>query len=233
LTGVYTASYKPTQAGTHYVRWVATSVGGVSGEDTAYEDSFTVSESTNTFISLAEAKQFLNVQDTADDDELLVYLETACDLAELVADRTFSRTTYVDTIGANGRESTLHLNHRPVISVTTVTERGVTLTAGTGYTCDLEYGMLHRMSGTYDRSVWAAGTRSNVVTYVAGYVIIPPAVRMATLSILEHLWSTQRGSSPMSSGPMGGDQYPVPGTNWFIPNKARDALTDLRMPLVG
>ena len=231
-TGTYTISYIPTQVGTHYVRWVVESIGSVADEDDVYEDSFTVSASTNTFISLAEAKSFLNVQDTADDDELLVYLETACNLAELVADRTFSRTTYVDTIGANGSESTLHLNHRPVISVTTVTERGTTLTSGTDYAYDPNYGHVYRMAGTYERATWAAGTRSNVVTYVAGYAIIPPAVRSATLTILRHLWDTQR-TRPGSGRPARSDEYQVPGTNWFIPNKARDVLFDLRAPLVG
>jgi len=231
-TGIYTASYKPTLAGTHYVRWVATSVAAVSGEDTAYEDTFTVSESTNTFISLAEAREYLNLNDTADDTELLIYLETACNLAELVADRTFARRTQVDTISSDGCESTLHLTKRPVLSVTTVTERGTTLTANTGYAYDPNYGHVYRMAGTYERGVWAAGTRSNVVTYVAGYAIIPPAVRQATLSILRHLWDTQR-TRPGSGRPARSDEYQVPGTNWFIPNKARDVLFDLRAPLVG
>jgi len=231
-TGRYQSQYKPTQAGTHYVRWVATSVGGTSGEDTAHEDSFTVSASTNTFISLAEGKEYLNLQDTADDDELLAYLETACNLAETVADRTFARTAQVDTISSTGSESTLFLTRRPVLSVTTVTERGTTLTANTGYAYDPDYGHLYRMSSAYEKSVWAAGTRSNVVTYVAGYAIIPPAVRQATLSILRHLWDTQR-TRPGSGRPARSDEYQVPGTNWFIPNKARDVLFDLRAPLVG
>jgi hypothetical protein len=231
-TGTYETAYAPAVAGTFYVKWSATAIGGVSGENDVFEDSFTVSASTNTFISLAEGKEYLNLQDTADDDELLAYLETACNLAETVADRTFARTTQVDTISSNGCESTLHLTKRPVLSVTTVTERGTTLTANTGYAYDPTYGHLYRMSAAYERGTWAAGTRSNVVTYVAGYAIIPPAVRQATLSILRHLWDTQR-TRPGSGRPARSDEYQVPGTNWFIPNKARDVLFDLRVPLVG
>ena len=230
-TGRYQSSYKPTMVGTHYVRWVVTSVGGVSGEDTAFEDSFTVSASTNSYLSLAEALEFLNIEDTAADDELLAYIEYACDLAQRVADRQFARKGVTDTLSPRGGESFLHLSHRPVISVTSVTERGTALTANTQYATDLDKGRVYRMAGTYDRTYWTAGTRAVTVVYVAGYVVIPPPVRFATLVILEHLWKTQR------QGMFGENSYqdvsPVAGSNWFIPNRARDALLDYRIPSVA
>lgn len=232
-TGRYQSSYKPTQAGTHYVRWVATSVGGVSGEDTAYEDSFTVSASTNSFLSLAEAKEYLNISSSDHDDELLVYVEIACDLAQQVADSQFARKSVVDTLSASGTESFLNLSHRPVISVTSVTERGTTLTASTQYATDLRWGRLYRMVGAYDRTVWGEGTRHVVATYVAGYAIIPTQVRFATLVILDHLWKTQRGGSALGGRPFDDDISQVAGTNWFIPNRARDILLDYRPPAVA
>lgn len=233
-TGTYEITYAPSQAGTHYVRWVADAIGGVAVEDDVFEDTFTVSESNNTFLSLAEAKEYLNLNDTADDDELLAYTETACHLAELVADRTFSRKTQVDTLSSTGDSTTLYLTRRPVISITSVTERGTTL-ASTAYSCDLTYGHLYRMASTYDRTYWAQGSRSNVVTYVAGYAIIPTDVRYATLQILEHLWQNQR--TTFASGVLasdGGIEFAAEaGRTWNIPHKARDILLDYRRPGIG
>jgi hypothetical protein len=222
-TGRYQSSYKPTQAGTHYVQWVATSVGGVSGEDTAHEDSFTVSESTNTFVSLAEAKSLLNMQDTADDDELLSYLEWACDLAEQIADTKFGRKTYTsETYSTNGSQHAVVLNHKPVISITTVTENGATLSAS-DYRVDSN-GLLYRRSGYVDYP-WSESSGGITVTYVAGHAIIPTPVRNATLQILDHLWSTQRNRA---GGRPSREDYPASGANWNVPHKARDVLLDYR-----
>lgn len=227
-TGTYSISYAATQAGTHYVRWVADAIDGSAAEDDIFEDSFTVSASTNAYVSLAEAKSFLNLSDTADDDELLAYLEWACDLAQEVADTQFARKTVVDTLSSDGASSLLVLSTKPVLSITSVTERGTALSA-TGYSCDLRWGHLHRLTATYDRTTWASGYRSNVVTYVAGYEVIPTPVRFATLQILEHLWSNQRNRA---SGRPTRDDFPNAGANWNLPNKARDILMDYRPPQV-
>lgn len=230
-TGRYQASYKPTLTGTHYVRWVATSVGGVSGADTAEESTFTVSESSNAFISLDEARSHLNLQSTVTDDELASFIEWACELAQEVADTQFARKTVVDVLNGNCARS-LSLTRRPVLSVSSVTENGVALVATTGYTTDLRWGRLYRQTGTYYDSAWYEGRRNVSVTYVAGYQIIPPQVRFATLVILEHLWTTQRGAAP-SGRPSVDDQYSTPSGNWFIPNRARDILLDYRPPSVA
>jgi uncharacterized repeat protein (TIGR01451 family) len=228
-TGTYSIEYASAVAGTFYVRWVADAIGGSATEDDVFEDSFTVSESANAYISLAEGKTFLNMRDTDDDDELLAYLEWACDLAQQIADTQFARKTIVDTLSSDGTSSMLVLTKRPVISVTTVTERGTTV-ASTGYSCDLRWGHLHRLAATYDLTTWSGGYRSNVVTYVAGYAIIPTPVRNATLQILEHLWSNQRNRG--GSGRPTREDSPQVGANWNVPNKARDVLLDYRPPQV-
>lgn len=230
-TGRYVASYTPTMAGTHYVKWAAVSVGGTVGEDTVYEDSFTVSASNNAFISLAEAKAELSILSTADDDVLLPYVEWACVLAERVADTDFSRKTITaEKHDVYGTRTAVCLRHRPVLSVTTVTERGTTL-AATEYATDARWGMLKRMAGTYDRATWAEGTNSVSVTYVAGWTVIPADVRKATLQILEHLWENQRGT--LSGRPTQAQEFPNAGVNWNLPNKARDTLMDFRPPAIA
>lgn len=232
-TGRYKISYTPSVAGTFYVKWSATSVGGVSGEDTIYEDSFTVSASSNAFVSLAEAKSYTNILDTADDDELLAYLEWACVLAERIADTDFSRKTVTsETHSITGSTCSIQLRRRPVLSVTTVTEAGTTLSASQ-YALDSRWGTLYRQSGSYTDTAWVAGRNVVAVTYVVGYAIIPPEVRQATLQILEHLWENQRGGNPLAGGFRSADEFPQPGANWNVPNKARDVLLSYAPPLVG
>lgn len=231
--GVYEASYTPAVAGTFYVRWVAEDVDGVSGDDTVYEDSFTVSASSNAYVSLEEAKAYNNIFDTADDDELLAYLEWACVLAERIADTDFARKTVTaETHTVSGCTSSIQLRRRPVLSVTTVTEAGSTL-AASGYALDSRWGTLYRQSGSYTDTAWTEGRNVVSVTYVVGYAIIPPEVRQATLQILEHLWENQRGGNPLAGGFRGADEFPNPGSNWNVPNKARDILLSYSPPLVG
>ena len=233
-TGTYSIEYAPSQAGTHYVRWVADAIGGSAAEDDVFEDSFTVSISTNSYISLDEAKGFLNIASTDDDAELGEYLEYACDLAQQIAQTQFARKTVsAEKHTVNGSKTRLDLRFRPVLSVTTVTERGTTLTADTQYTTDLRWGSLYRMSGTYDRAFWSCGTNAVSVTYVAGYVIIPPPVRFATLQILEHLWQNQRAGNPLAGGFRQQNEYPGAGQVWNVPNKARDILLEYRPPGVA
>lgn len=233
-TGTYSISYIPTQAGTHYVRWVADAIGGSADEDDAFEDSFTVSISSNAYISRDEAKGFLNIASTDDDAELLEYLEYACDLSQQIAQTQFARKTVTaEKHTVNGSKTRLDLRYRPVLSVTTVTERGTTLTADTQYTTDLRWGSLYRMSSTYDRAYWSNGTNAVSVTYVAGYVIIPPPVRFATLQILEHLWQNQRAGNPLAGGFRSQNEYPGAGQVWNVPNKARDILLEYRPPGVA
>jgi hypothetical protein len=232
-TGTYTASYTPAVAGTFYVRWVAEDVASVSGADTVSEDSFTVSASSNAFVSLEEAKAYTNLFDTADDAELEAYLEWACTLAERIADTDFARKTVTaETHSVSGSTCSIQLRRRPVLSVTTVTEAGATLSAS-GYALDSRWGTLYRQAGSYTDTTWSTGRNVVAVTYVVGYAIIPPEVRQATLQILEHLWQNQRGGNPLAGGFRGADEFPNPGANWNVPNKARDTLLSYAPPLVG
>lgn len=236
--GTYTFSYAPAVAGTFYVNWTATSIGGVSGENDVYQDSFTVSASNNAYISVDEAKAFLNLQADTQDDELLSYVEFACDLSQQIADTQFARLTVVDTLSPRCMQRSLELSKRPVLSMTSVTENGSTLTTGTSYTTDLRWGRVFRQYGQYIDGYWWAGRRNVVATYVAGYQVIPPPVRFATLQIVEHLWSNQRTGSPLA-GPAFFDDSPhsirasQAGHAWNVPNKARDVLMDYRPPNVA
>jgi hypothetical protein len=232
-TGRYTASYTPAVAGTFYVKWAATAVGGVSGEDTVYEDSFTVSAASNAFISLDEAKSFLNITDTADDDELLAYLEWACTLAERIADTDFSRKTVTSEKHSVLRcTSSIVLDHRPVLSVTSLSESGTALSAS-DYTVDNRWGVVYRQAGSYQDTEWVQGRNNVTITYVTGWSIIPPEVRQATLQILEHLWENQRGGSPLAGGFRDVSEFPQAGANWNVPNKARDTLLSYTPPAIA
>jgi hypothetical protein len=232
-TGTYTASYTPTVAGTYYVRWVAEDVASVSGADTVTEDSFTVSASSNAFISLDEARSFLNLSSTDDDAELLAYLEWACTLAERIADTDFARKTVTSEKHSVLRcTSSIVLDHRPVLSVTSLSESGTALSA-TDYMVDNRWGVVYRQAGSYQDSEWVQGRNNISITYVTGWSIIPPEVRQATLQILEHLWENQRGGSPLAGGFRDVSEFPQAGANWNVPNKARDTLLSYTPPAIA
>lgn len=221
-TGVYTATYTPTQVGRHGVRWVAT--GANAG---AYTDVFDVLDSAlMPIVSLADTKAHLNITTTTDDEELRRTLAVATEMAERYCNRALRRKTVSETY--NGDACALLLRTVPVLSITTVVENGVTLTAS-DYTLDANAGILLRGSTLADFE-WADGRQNVVVTYVAGYTDPPQVAQQAVLELVRHLWQTQRGSValPTLGGP---DDYNGPtGFGWSIPNRVRELLAPLVMP---
>ena len=82
------------------------------------------------------------------------------------------KETVTDEVYDGTSMPTLWLRSRPVIAITSVTELGTALSAGTGYLI-YENGRLVRMSGEYTKSTWAWQPQSVTVTYEAGYDPVP------------------------------------------------------------
>lgn len=88
--------------------------------------------------------------------------------------RRFGSVTYTEAYDGT-RQSTLFLRNDPLISVTSVSRQGTTLTAGSSPTYPPAQVIL--MSGALrltDGSSWDAGPGSIIVTYVAGWGSTPP-----------------------------------------------------------
>ena len=213
--GQYTTDYLPTQAGWHAVRWVSTS------PTNAYTDSFTV-YSDSPLVSLADAKAFLNITSSSSDDELRAFILKATDIAERRTGRRFRASTFVESYSA--RDEVVVLRQFPVVSVTSVVEDGVTLTAGTDYVVDTTNGTVVRGTSTSSLQ-WAEGNNNITITYRAG--AINATAQQLVEELTRHLWRTQRGASPMSMG--NGDDF-VPGSSNIFTYRILELIEMLRVP---
>ena len=218
-TGSYAASYTPTLAGWHAVRWVATGTNAM-----AHTDSFTVySGSDVPLVSLADAKTFLNITSTNSDEEIRTFILKATDIAERRTGRRFRAASFVETYSST-ESAVLVLRQFPVLSVTSVVEDGITLTAGTAYVVDTTNGTITRGTSTSSLQ-WAQGNNNITVTYRAGAV--NPTAQALVEELTKHLWRTQRGASPMAMG--GGDEF-IPGSSNIFTYRVLELIEMLRVP---
>jgi len=114
------------------------------------------------------------------------------------------------------------LENRPIASVTSVTEWGTVLTAGTQYTADLSSGMVYAGTSLYPR-LWLPGIDQVVVVYTAGRCAdtasVPANVKMAARLILAHNWQAdQQGFRPDLGAGDGAMQMTPSG--YAIPRRA-------------
>ncbi len=185
-TGVYIATYTPTLPGRHGVRWVATGTNA-----SAFTDAFDVDEAAASgIVSLAEAKQHLNITSTTHDEEIRTIIDAATEWVEYRIGPVVRRSITTTVTPSGG---SLFLEP-PVISLTSLTSAfGYTETfnLATVYT-DLSTGVLHY---GYSGSTFAYPV---TVTYVAGRAVVPAAVRLATMIMLKSFWETQRGAVSLS-----------------------------------
>lgn len=190
-TGLYEATPVTTTAGRYGVRWTVTAPSA-----NAVTDVYDVLDSALLpLVSLADVKAHLSISssDTSKDEQLRYTLATATELAERYTNRALRRKTVVET--HDGDVCALILREPPVLSITSVVENGVTLTA-TDYTLNASTGLLYRGSSTSSME-WYDGRQSVVVTYVAGYTNPPLVAQRAVLDITRWMWQrTAQGPRP-------------------------------------
>ena len=210
-TGTYRCDYSATMAGRYEARWVFT--GSNAG---AVTDTFTVNAASPTgIVSLADAKDHLNITSTTGDEELRRFIGVASAACENYTGRTWRRTTYTETL--DGGSAAVVLAHPPVLSVTTVTENGATV-AASGYSVSTT-GVVARVSG-YGLTSWYPGYRNVSVTYVAGAAVVPDSITHGVLEMVRHLWSSQRGASlPLSVS--ASDEW-SPADSFSIPRRVQE-----------
>ena len=202
------ATFTPTVPGRYTYRCIDSNGRG-------WRDIFHVEPPTSLALcSLDGAKQHLNMdlRQHVDDEELLGHIEAATEVierhrGEVVAARTFTASV----------EAGRTLPHAPVVRVLSATRTGPVETVDvTSWGPDTRTGLL-----TLPR--WAG--RGLVVTYIAGYEVVPPAFVRAAEIIAAHLWETQRMSALGGATTMGEDQYLTPsGLGYAIPNRAVQLL---------
>ncbi|MFS0697758.1 hypothetical protein [Streptomyces nitrosporeus] len=219
--GVYQADVPTTTPGRHTVRWVWT------GPGWAYTDTFDVrDEVPPAILSLADAKQHLNLTGTAEDEEVRFWNGATTRAVE-----TFTGPVVAREFTEVHRERTMRtvvLLRTPVIEVTAMQP---VLAGGTVYdvedlVVDSETGLVQLASGAQLRGPLR-------FVYRAGRPVIEANISGAARIILQHLWRTQRASG--RGGLAGGTSdysvtEPIPGLGYAIPNRAVQLLEPDRLP---
>lgn len=157
-------------------------------------------------VTFAQVSAMLNVPDAEAaliDRYITVVSRHIDDLCGPVVQRTVTAETH------HGGTCSIVLDKRPVISVTSVTENGTTVSAA-GYHIDLEAGILERVSSSYYSYPWYAGRWNVAVTYEAGRYedtasVDPIFVEAATMAV-KGLWTSQKAiGGTVSFGAYGSD----------------------------
>lgn len=219
--GVYQADHVATVPGRHTVRWVWTSPAA------AYTDVFDVQEAAPpAILSLADAREHLNLKGTKDDDELRFWNNATTRAVEHFTGPIVPRTITEDHRFTVARE--LVLLHTPVLEVITAApvRSGGTAPDVDGLVLDSGAGLIIRADGGRLYGPLR-------ITYRAGRTVIAENITAGARIILEHLWRTQRaGRRGGMAG--GGEDYavtePIPGIGYAVPNRALQLLEPDRLP---
>ena len=229
-TGLYNCDYSPTIVGRYSVRWLATGTNA-----SAFTDDFLVRDYAEIgVVSLSEAKAHLNIPatDTDYDDELRLFMDATTDLVENYLGIIIGKRTYTSEL-YDGNNEFIRIRNPKVISITSVYENGALLNSGE-YVMDYTGQRLYRIgSGTLyatnSYGYWSGGMNNISISYVAGFVNPPAAVRQGTLETLRHLWQTQRGSSSVMGRQLQGDEtYSTP--TYSLPRRAMELLDPASLP---
>lgn len=185
------------------------------------------------YITLAEVKTHLGKTTTADDTQLLGFIAAA----EAMIIQRVGQVASVDAEDdvTSPPTGAIVMEHRPVISVTSVVELpgGETvpeadrLTGADGWYLDTPHGIV-RHTDRFPPVVR--------ITYEAGRSPVPGNIRMAALELAAHLW---RGSQHNRDRPGVGepDGVLIPGVAYAMPYRVRELLGlgkyDSAMPIVA
>lgn len=140
------------------------------------------------FVTLADAKSFLGITDSASDTLLASLLSAAASAFEAYCDHIFTARTVVETIDLREAANVFLLRYAPIRSWTSLTYDG-TAVSNTDLFVVERTGMIRYVEGT----IFAKGRY--VASYAGGYTTIPAAVTHATLLYVQDLYKGRRRDS--------------------------------------
>lgn len=201
VTGEYYVVYTATVSGPHKELWTAT-VGGVT---VVIDRNFTVEQRGTSFVDTDEALAHLRasgvITEPLDLEELRWLCLVACDAVERDRGLVLARRTVTDTF--DGGRTELKLRKRPprpgdggTITMTSLTESGITLTEGTDFVVRRNRWTIMRGTST-SRRCWAWGIENIAATYVVSCNPIPIIARHVALDVILRVWQvTQQMPHP-------------------------------------
>lgn len=238
--GSYSATFITTLAGHHLVAWTATA----TGKADAFCDSFEVQPSADpTIVSLAEAKEILQLSGTTAQDLLLQgYNAAATEVADYVCGPVVTRQV-TEIVRAQGR--VLVLSKAPVRTDlgTTLDPSGrrdgsttnglvsITPLLSYGFMYDLNQLLVDGPSGIVRHNagfpfLYSGDPFSQFqAVYWAGRKVIPAAIYQGAKIILEHLYMIKRGGVGAQDVASGETTTVVPGFSFAIPNRALELFS--------
>lgn len=233
---VATLPIPATIVGTYLLVW--SSSGTVNG---AQQDQFTCVPAEADLISLPDLKDQLRITatDSREDTQLRAWLRAATNVVENITGPLRVRTV-VDVF--NGGVAQIVLSDFWVTSITSVVEhygsQSYSLTeqplgassTSYGYTWDRDSNLLTRRNGSGTATFFAPGMNSVVVTYRAGFPVMPDDIQMATTELIRH-WRNR--ARPYQSGPYSSSQNDdnvAMAPNYLVPNAVMEILEPRRRP---
>ena len=151
-------------------------------------------DTTKALITLDEAKEYLKVSGTADDQIISTLINAVSGLVCGYLNRNLVRATYTEYYSGDGSQS-LMLRNYPVVSITSIYEddlrewaSGALIDHAEDIIIQKDSGLLRNWNG---RATWLTGHANIKVVYVAGYTTdfdggtMPNAIRLATKRILD------------------------------------------------
>jgi hypothetical protein len=141
-------------------------------------------------------KEYKKIEHVKDDSQIDVLVNS---ISELV--KTYCGSTLIDYYSSNKTETfdifdagtaEVFLTESPLVSVSSVQERGsitdsyTTLTANTDYYVDTEHDRIFRIDGDISSKAWSRGFASVQIVYRAGYSTTPQDLRLAIYDLITY-----------------------------------------------
>jgi uncharacterized phiE125 gp8 family phage protein len=149
-------------------------------------------------ISLAVAKEFLQISHSAQNNVLQILIDTAEDFVAKHLGVEFSQTSYSEIL--DGGVPYLRPSHQPLVSVTSVVDMFGEL--GDIDVTPAGSGLIHYADADGKRiGPWPEGIARFNLTYTAGYSALPAALKTAVLMLVSRAYNARSGEG--SSGAAG------------------------------
>lgn len=209
-----------------------------AGVVAAYSNQFNVRRPGLRIVSLAQTKIHLNMTDTTKDDELRAFIDAAQEVIEGIVGPVVPTERLEIHYGGN---ASIVLNHRPVFSVTSVTEyRGdvpylLVPEVGGGlvdtYRLDYLTGIMHRRNSRLP-GVFAMGDVE--VLYSPGWNPVPANITMAAQDQIGHLWRNSQLARGNARQAASADDVIQSTLAYALPNRVQELVASKkRAPLQG
>lgn len=210
----YKASFTPTMAGRHLVKWTSSVVVD------AYTDVLDVWPADPLFIiPLGSALSALNARGrmaAEDAEDLRLYVAAATPVIEdIVGPVVYRQFTQV----ADGGKWAIPLNHRAT-EVLSVSEIDSVITE---FVYDDEAGILYA-GRRYALRKFMPGVKSVTITYKAGYQVIPANIQLAARELVRHWWQLGKQAAGGRSTGMTADETFTP-SGFAVPRRVVELCT--------